>query len=439
MKSKPYLKYLVSTFFFKWCRWPLGYVLSLVAVVLLLLRVERVGVLMLLKSLRVFPSAFSIRLFKKYVPLDFSSYLQKDVPEEEAFHRSIILSLPRRNGDVIQKGVIIVTFTRTFAYYLNHPQFELFNKYFLFVLEPSWSGYADPEILDFLVRAEHCLVQATEQEDSTLLNAMFPAGVATSFGASDWVNPSKFLPTKATKKYDSIYVANMNPIKRVFRYIDAVEIISRSFPDYRGCLVCAGWGGGSESIESYIASKNMGDSILYIPGLEQEELIKVINQSKVNILLSLKEGSNRSLFESMFLDVPVICISENIGVNKSYINEFSGLLIADAFLEDALISMRDNWKNYRPRNWALRNISPDVTTAKLATLLELRFGPICNSSLAVKANTPEVSYLDEDIDHVEITAQLLGALSASNEPLFWDNVEKATLPERKVVPELGEG
>ena len=140
----------------------------------------------------------------------------------------------------------------------------------------------------------------------------------------------------------------------------------------------------------------------------------------------------------MFLDVPAICISENIGVNKSYINEFTGLLISDSFLEDALISMRENWISYRPRAWALKNISPNATTAKLANLLELKFGAICNSTLSVKSNNPEVEYLDEDIDHVEILTRLFSAIKESDEQIFWKHVEGTKLTRRKVDPNFSD-
>ncbi|MDB4363239.1 glycosyltransferase [Pseudomonadales bacterium] len=438
MKFKPYVEYLTLTFFLKWCRGIVGGLLSILAIGILFITRKQKGSLLLMKSIRISPHSFSTAALKKILPMDFGPYLQNDVLMEEACQRSIILSLPTTNNGKIKKGVLLITFTRTFAYYLNQPNFILFDKYFIFVLEPSWSGYADPEILSFIVRAEHCLVQATEQQDTTLLNALFLEGVATSFGASDWVNPDKFRPDNVVKQYDSIYVANMNPIKRVYRYIDAIERISQSWPEYKGCLVCAGWGGAKESIERYLASKNLSKNLVFIPGLEQDELIKIINQSKVNILLSLKEGSNRSLFESMFLDVPAICISENIGVNKSYINEFTGLLISDSFLEDALISMRENWISYRPRAWALKNISPNATTAKLANLLELKFGAICNSTLSVKSNNPEVEYLDEDIDHVEILTRLFSAIKESDEQIFWKHVEGTKLTRRKVDPNFSD-
>jgi hypothetical protein len=131
----------------------------------------------------------------------------------------------------------------------------------------------------------------------------------------------------------------------------------------------------------------------------------------------------------MFLDVPVICLSENIGVNKSYINEFTGLLVKDAFFEEALLAMRSCYKNYKPRDWALMNISPQVTTGKLSSVLDSRFGSECNSNLEIKVNSPEVEYFDKELDSLLISSKLLGRLDDNDEAGFLSAVDKMPFPK----------
>ncbi len=431
MKLSSRWKYWVSSFFFRYCAGLVGYSFFFVARVLLSVGLRVKGLGFLLTSIRFNYSPRAIRLLSALLvdaaPIFYKMLGYQPSPKEAAI-RTIVLSLPIAADSGIKKGVIVITFTTTLAFYLRHPQFDLLNKYFVFVLEPSWAGYAIPEILLFLMRAEHCLVQSSEQKDQVLLNALFPSGVATSIGASDWVNPAVFSPDGADKYFDSIYVANLNPIKRAYRYIDAVANAQAKVPHYKACLVCAGWGGATQDLIAYIAAKGLGDVIQFIPGLERRELVKAVNRSKVNVLLSFKEGSNRSLFEAMFSNVPVICLAENIGVNKSYINEFTGLLVPDIFLEDALLSFVEGWRGYSPRAWALSNISPQRTTDKLTQLLASKFGDRCNSGLAVKSNDPEVVYLDSPVSNIELNEALFQVLAQGDETQFVDYLSQLVLP-----------
>ena len=97
----------------------------------------------------------------------------------------------------------------------------------------------------------------------------------------------------------------------------------------------------------------------------------------------------------MFCDVPVICLSENIGVNKAYINEFTGLLIPDAQLEDGLQWMQSSYQEFHPRKWALENISAEKTTDCLFEVSKARaYQNLSSETMHVKVNAPEAQYLN---------------------------------------------
>lgn len=372
-------------------------------------------------SVRYGASSKNIALFNKV--LKKAPYLNEDISKgvavEEAATRSIIIKWPEIDESVIHKGVIVVTFTRTFSYYLSCLDLQELNKYFYIVLEPSWSGYADPDIMAFLGRVDRIVVQASEVEDRILLNSMPDSFVSVCFGASDWVDARLFNKIDAEKKiYDSIYIANTNPIKRVKRYLDAIKnVVEAGHSDYVGCLVCAAWGGAQLQIEDMVKKYNLQKNIVTKFSLSRDQVIEALNLSKVNVLLSYKEGSNRSLFEALFCGTPVICIAENVGVNKSYINEYTGLLVVDSLLEDALVWISKNSSNFAPRDWVVQNISPEVTTAKLCAVIKNRldggmsFEP---QDFLVKTNNPEVSYYNyPDLDHKKYSLELLKLFSRS--------------------------
>jgi glycosyltransferase involved in cell wall biosynthesis len=158
-------------------------------------------------------------------------------------------------------------------------------------------------------------------------------------------------------------------------------------------IVCASWGGGNQNdLTEYSKKLGVESNVIIYSGMTQSKLVELIRSAKCSILLTLKEGSNRVLFESMFANVPVICLSENIGVNKSYINASTGILTTNKLVPNALIYMTENYVRYEPREWALANISPDRTTQNLISIIKAWFPVEINIDLFVKINSPEVNY-----------------------------------------------
>ncbi|WP_421842847.1 glycosyltransferase [Marinobacter algicola] len=352
-------------------------------------------------------------LYREFRKFDFTEFLSKSTSKKDAVGRTIVLSAPYTDkSGAFRKGVMLLTFSHTFSFFIKHDNWDRLNQNFAFILEPSWAGYADPDILAFAQAAEHCVIQASEIKDRILINTIFPEVPCIDTGASNWIDDRFFYFDKdcsvESKEFDAIYVANLNPIKRVYRAIDAVKEAKKLKSDIKVAIVCAGWGSGSyDELRSHIAYRGVVDNLTLFEGMAQDKLLDLVLRSKCSILLSLKEGSNRVLFESMFLDVPVICISENVGVNKSYINSQTGILIPDKLVDKALCFMVDNYTKFSPRRWAMRSISPEVTTKSLSELLEGYYGVDLNCKLEIKVNSPEVQYRREDLRDCDFLDKLL--------------------------------
>lgn len=377
---------------------------------------------LIMKSHRIRPFAATARyameaklLCEEFLSPNFSD----GVSLSEAAGRTIVLQYPKiANGNLLEKGIIVIAFTRTFGFYLRNIDIDLLSEHFSIVLEPSWSGYMDADILGWIYKTRRPVyVQATELTDRATLAAFGSNLIPLTFGASDWVDFKRFEPRDGNKIYDSIYVANTNPIKRTVRYVNAIRRIVKTRPPYKGCLVCASWGGGGkEELMQLVRHFGLGDNLDVFFSLKQTDLSLLLDNCKTNVLLSYKEGSNRSLFEAMYVNVPVICISENIGTNKAYFNEFTGMVVGDAFLESALIEMSEKWQDYRPRYWAINNISPIVTTKKLVDVICAREGrEVDPAHVYVKTNNPELSYFDyPDVRFVGLTEGVISAFLLSN-------------------------
>jgi glycosyltransferase involved in cell wall biosynthesis len=298
-----------------------------------------------------------------------------------------------------EKGVLIVSFD-IFGYLgLRHDMKAILEDYYL-ILEPSWSGYCAPEILQFLGYPEHkIIIQATERLDYEFLGRLKSNLIPIDIGSSNWVDERIFNDLRLEKKYDCIMVAQWGLFKRHHILFRAIKKLGD--PSYRACLIGAAWGGRTRrDIEELISYYGLKDNIDIFEKLTPAEVNELLNRSRVGVLLSLKEGSNRAIFEGMFANIPAIVLKDNIGVNKSYINEETGVLIDRTELGYYLKWFRENHVKYQPRNWALENITCLISTSRLEALLgrlARESGQCWTRGMAIKVNRPEFQFYDDSV------------------------------------------
>ena len=362
--------------------------------------VHRIHLADLFAAHRYYPTSFLSKFVCKEMPLvagridGFVDVVKMDQLSLVA-RRTIVLKNPGIQKSSIEKGVLLITFTETFPFFFNYIDCNQLLKYFYVVLEPSWAGYCDPNILFWMkYKPNPVIVQATEAKDFHFLKALKSNLIPVTFGASDWVDMRVFQPLAGIKKeYDAIYVTNYNPIKRQHVLFGALNKMSD--PNYRVALAFGRDGYAKSEIDRLIEYYNVRNNLVFYEGLPQSQLNEILNMSKVNLLLSLKEGSNRSIFEAFFANVPGVVLKNNIGVNKNYINEMTGRLIEEKELLQTLLYFKANWARYNPRAWALDNISPLVTTKKLSRCLQEiaeSNGELWTRELVPKVNAPEIKY-----------------------------------------------
>lgn len=353
---------------------------------------------------RSYPSRFKTGLAFKEIHNDMEiiDRLVEKVAIEElnlVGRRTIVLKSPYVGKDHIEKGVLVITFTQTCDFFYNYVDCSRLLKYFYVVLEPSYAGYCDPSILFWKRYSSYpVVVQATEQKDFSFLQSLKSNLIPVPFGASDWVDFRIFKPIAGIKKeYEAIYVTGYTPIKRHHLLFRAIKQIND--PNYRVALVFGRNGDAKAQIEQLINYYSIRHNLAIYESLPQSQLNEILNMSKVNMLLSMKEGSNRSIFEAFFANVPGIVLKNNIGLNKDYINAMTGRLTGEEELSFTLLHFKTNWHEYQPREWALANISPLVTTDKLTkclkTLAQERGEP-WTRDLVPKINSPEVSYFYQE-------------------------------------------
>ncbi|PTB98414.1 hypothetical protein C9993_07825 [Marinobacter sp. Z-F4-2] len=327
-----------------------------------------------------------------------------DFDVEMISRRILILKLPELSDGLIkEKGAIIIKFSESFSIIYKNFDVNSLSKYFNIILEPSSVGYSLPEILVWnKLSPAKVFVMAPYRDDFNFIKGIQANLIPLTLGPSDWVNTERFFKINGKEKnYDAIYIANFNPIKRVERYIKAVSRIQKVRPNFKAALILADHGDKKDEILKYIEYFERKVKIDYFGAMSQVQLNEILNSAKANLLISLREGSNKGLAEGLFSGTPGILIAENAGGNHAHMNEFTGKIVKDGDLEKAMIWLSENYESLSPEVWAKENMSAEISAANLSQVIkgfELEEGREWNTDLKAKINSPELSYFDSRDD-----------------------------------------
>lgn len=392
----------------------ISYSMSLLVFILFRLNKDNAASSLLMKADRVCETRFSRLLIKRHLDtlLNYSvAKVRSGTSSKNLWiSRTIILKDPvYDDANIIEKGVCLFKFTATFGDIFRNLDLLALEKSFNIVLEPSWAGYCLPEILSWATLKNNVIVQSSDISDRKLLNLIETNLKPVSFGSSDWVDPEIFYELQnEEKKYDVICIANFSSMKRPYVLLKVLNKLKLKGIELKSALVCASWGDSKAEIMDLIHSYNLGDNLEIFESVGQNKLNLLFNRSKVNLLLSLKEGSNRVIFEGFFAGTPGIVLQENVGVNKSYLNSKTGACVKEADLPETLIHFSKSWVDYEARLWAMENISPNKTTEKLAKAIVL-YDPSQKMDFPItpKVNSPEATLVKGGVTPIMSTQNLL--------------------------------
>jgi hypothetical protein len=315
---------------------------------------------------------------------------------------AIVLKAPRGENDrVVEKGVLVLKNTERMDRFRRNLAMASLLEHYTLILEPSWSGYANPKLLAFCVFRDHPIVVMSPcRADHQFLERLNSNLRPVPTGASDWVDPRVFRPLDGQgKRFDAVMIARWTLLKRHHLLFRALKRIAD--PSYRVALVAANIPGDTDrpTILSMIDEYRLASQIVVFEDLEPAGVNEILNQSKVNLLLSRQEGSNRSLFEGFFAGVPGLAFANNLGIPITHFTPLTGRLIAEHELPEALLYFREHWAEFDPRPWALANIAPEVTTARLNVVLSQLAQQRCEPwtrGIACKSNRPELCYYPDE-------------------------------------------
>jgi glycosyltransferase involved in cell wall biosynthesis len=315
---------------------------------------------------------------------------------------------PERQGNLIilkpydavsgERGVILVMYGEAMAAFAANFDLGALASRYTIVLETSGWGYQDARFFLYLGRDLDVVIHSPRVQDFEFINELRTNLTPVRVGSGEWVDPSTFRPRSATKEpnFDAVMVAAWDPLKRHELLFQAVAKLKqgRARP-LRLALIGYPLGWTREPIEGLLNQYGLADDCTIFERIPHAEVSRIVSESRVSLLLSRQEGSNRSVYESMFCGTPVIVYRHHRGINLDHVNERTGLLADDHELVGAIGTIIDHPERFDPRGWAEENIGYENATRKVNAALKSnarRFGLPWTRDIVAKRNAPNLRY-----------------------------------------------
>lgn len=315
---------------------------------------------------------------------------------------------PERQGNLIilkpydaesgERGVILVMYGEAMASFAANFDLGALAARYSIVLETSGWGYQDARFFLYLGSDLDVVIQSPRIQDFEFIEGLQTNLTPVRVGSGEWVDPSTFRPRQPNQKpdFDVVMVAAWDPLKRHELLFDAVaQLKQQRGRALRLALIGYPLGWTREPIENLLNQYGLADDCTIFERIPHAEVSRIVGESRVSLLLSRQEGSNRSVYESMFCDTPVIVFRHHRGINLDHVNERTGLLADDDELVEAISTIVDHPERFDPRAWAQENIGYENATRKMNVTLkanaERRSLPWTRDIVA-KRNAPNLRY-----------------------------------------------
>lgn len=315
---------------------------------------------------------------------------------------------PERQGDLIvlkpydevtgERGVLMLMYSEAVLAMAAMYDLGALASRYMFVLEPSSWGYQDVRFLFYLGSDLDVLIQSPRRADFGFVESLQTNLVPVAVGAGEWVDPGVFRPREPGReaKYDVVMVSAWDPLKRheVF-FRAAAQRKQKGERPLRFALIGYPMGWTREAIEKLLRKYNLESDCDIFEMIPHAQVARIVADSKVFLLLSLREGANRAIYESMFCDTPIIVYRHQCGVNLDHVNKRTGLLADDDELGKAINYLLDHRDEFDPRQWALENAgyrnATQTINAALRQMSERR-GLAWTKDIVEKKSAPELRY-----------------------------------------------
>lgn len=314
--------------------------------------------------------------------------------------RLIVLKSPAER----ERGVIVIDYTYVFPLFARFCDLAALGKRYYIVLEPSWVGYCTPEILVYSRIGEPVFVQTNEPPDATFLKRISPNLIQVPIVSNWWIDHRVMRPVPGiARDIDVAMVAGWARFKRHDRFFAALARLRRNGIRLKVLLIGYPVDGSMTKDDLYLLAKYFGisDQLEIHEHLQPAQVARQLNRSKIHVLWSRREGSNKAIIEAMLAGVPgILREGYNYGYHYPYINPQTGRFASEDTLPATMISMIEHLDDFAPRAWIMEHMTPRIATSILGDRIRkvaLQRGEAWTSDLVVKTKSlNNMSYWDPD-------------------------------------------
>lgn len=300
-----------------------------------------------------------------------------------------------------KKGVLLLKYNHVFPLFARFfDASEIALRYHL-VLEPSWSGFCDLDLLAYARLPAPVFVQAIEPHNVKFLTEACLNLIPVPTAANWWVDHRQMQPLpEAEKEFDVVMMAGWGSYKRHYRFFDVLGRLRRSGNRLRVLLIGYNVGWTKGVILRQSKYYGVRDQIELLDTIPYRDVNAQLNRAKVHLLWSRREGINRATIEAMFAGLPcVLREGFNYGHRYSYINEQTGCFASERDLPRVLVDTISNYDQYSPRAWVMQHMTCQQATARLEQVIAATVGSTVESwsgEVAVKVNElSSMQYFEE--------------------------------------------
>lgn len=352
-------------------------------------------------------------LVKSFVQSKRASAIAREFAKYGVEHQ-VRLRFPKKNddakrqGDLLllkpylggaEKGVLFLQYNDAFERFVSLFDLDAVARHYRIVLEPSTWGYRDKSLLLFRAASTEVVVEAQHEDDYRYMESLGGNFVPLRMGAGDWIDPDRFAPGSGRKEYEVVMVGSWQRIKRHELLFRAVASCGDDVQ--RVALIGYRAGGRTQAhVRREAEAHGVAEKLVFFENISRDNVSQVVRSARVGVMLTVREGANKGIYECFFCDVPVLLSGRNIGVNRDDINSLTGVVADDSMLSEALKGMLRNLHSFEPRAWALRKTGYRVSTKRLNDTLAMcarRYGEPWTRSIFGKKNDTNAQFvLEED-------------------------------------------
>lgn len=274
-------------------------------------------------------------------------------PQRFLKYMAMVLKSPVETEQGFEKGTLVIAYNYAFpTFFTMFEHKKILDRYHL-VLEPSTARYLMPEIVMHKGLDEKVYVQTAEPRDKAFLTRFFDNAIPVDIVANWWVDSRVFKPNPSIEKdIDILMVSSWLKMKRHYLLFEAMAKLKQKGLILKCALVGYPIDMTKEDILKLAENAGVLEQIELHEWLNQEQIAVLYQRSKLNLLLSKREGFNRSIIEGLHCDVPCfIRKGFNFGDEYDHINPLTGGYFEDHKLVEVIENALNNLSDFKANKW----------------------------------------------------------------------------------------